>query len=245
MLNTVLLSMLGLSAGLMAGPMATKSPVCQARSVFMNEDAAKAAWLANQEAPKWGPKAGATAGSVAPPAGTVAPSAPMAAPAAAAAMIADGTLSRKEKMLQMTMTRKPSAYRTPSMGDNVPSAMRPGAPPVAASRAPVAVGLPQGLPTARTPVAAARAARAPAAAAAVPSTEEAAKAAWLAKQDSPEWGTKAGAVPAAAPRAVAALRAAAAPSSEGQGTNYKYSPAWSKYASSSGNGDFAPRRGGR
>ena len=53
-----------------------------------------------------------------------------------------------------------SASRTPSMGDNAP-AMRPRQTPV------------------RTPVTAAR----PAVAAVVPTSEDAAKAAWLAKQD--------------------------------------------------------------
>ena len=82
-----------------------------------------------------------------------------------------------------------------------------------------------------------------------PMAEDAAKAAWLAKQDSPSWGPQPegpGTVPAAAPTAAAA---AAAPPQRTpaavrpEGATYQYKAAWSKYASSAGNGDFAPRRG--
>ena len=110
-----------------------------------------------------------------------------------------------------------SAGRTPSMGDNVPVA-RPMAAPV------------------RTPVTASPTA-------VVPSTEDAAKAAWLAKQDVTEWGTQAGTVPAVAAAPTAAVASSQRTSSAGQGANYQYTPAWSKYASSKGNGEFAPRRG--
>ena len=114
-----------------------------------------------------------------------------------------------------------SASRTPSMGDNAP-AMRPRQTPV------------------RTPVTAAR----PAVAAVVPTSEDAAKAAWLAKQD-----VNAAPVPSAAPIAAAPIAAAAAPpqrppaAGRPEGAKYQYKAAWSKYASSSGNGEFAPRRG--
>ena len=107
------------------------------------------------------------------------------------------------------------------MGDNAPS-MRPMQAPV------------------RTPVTAARPA-----VAAMPTAEDAAKAAWLAKQDVPGMGNNAGAVPAAA----APMAAAAAPpqrtpaAGRPEGAKYQYKAAWSKYASSSGNGEFAPRRG--
>ena len=83
------------------------------------------------------------------------------------------------------------------------------------------------------------------AAVALPTAEDAAKAAWLAKQDVPGMGNNAGAVPAAA----APMAAAAAPpqrtpaAGRPEGAKYQYKAAWSKYASSSGNGEFAPRRG--
>ena len=123
-----------------------------------------------------------------------------------------------------------SAGRTPSMGDNAP-AMRPRQTPV------------------RTPVTAAR----PAVAAVVPTSEDAAKAAWLAKQDVnavpvPSVAPMA-AAPMAAPIAAAPIAAAAAPPQRApaagrpEGAKYQYKAAWSKYASSSGNGEFAPRRG--
>ena len=88
------------------------------------------------------------------------------------------------------------------------------------------------------------------AAVAEPTAEDAAKAAWLAKQDAPKWGAPEAegpmTVPVAAPTAAAA---AAAPPQRTpaavrpEGAPYQYQAAWSKYASSAGNGEFAPRRG--
>ena len=126
-------------------------------------------------------------------------------------------------LLSFTAGLSPS--RTPSMGDNA-AAMRPKQSMV------------------RAPVTAAR----PAVAAVVPPGADAAKAAWLAKQDVSGWSTNAGPVPAAAPMAVPMAAAAAPPqrppaAGRPEGVKYQYKAAWSKYASSSGNGEFAPRRG--
>ena len=79
-----------------------------------------------------------------------------------------------------------------------------------------------------------------------PTAEDAAKAAWLAKQNLPSWGPQAegpGTVPAAAPTAAAAPPQRTPAAVRPEGAPYQYKAAWSKYASSAGNGDFAPRRG--
>merc|ERR1719345_625719 len=82
------------------------------------------------------------------------------------------------------------------------------------------------------------------AAVALPTAEDAAKAAWLAKQDVPGMGNNAGRGPAAMPMAAAAAPPQRTPAAgRPEGAKYQYKAAWSKYASSSGNGEFAPRRG--
>ena len=85
---------------------------------------------------------------------------------------------------------------------------------------------------------------APISSAVVLTREEEAKAAWLAKQDVPGMGNNAGRGPAAMPMAAAAAPPQRTPAAgRPEGAKYQYKAAWSKYASSSGNGEFAPRRG--
>jgi len=146
----------------------------------------------------------------------------VAAPMAAAASANQGT----------TYLYTPAWSKYASSKGNGEFAPRRGGVPLPAVRS-MASPTPAPMPVAAAPM--------PVAAA--PTTEDAAKAAWLAKQDVTEWGTQAGTVPAVAAAPTAAVASSQRTSSAGQGANYQYTPAWSKYASSKGNGEFAPRRG--
>ena len=177
------LSFLGLSAGMLVGPMTIKPPICHAHSVMMKapvgEAAAKAAWLRNRDVPTWGPKAGAKTGRARRAGTSVAVTSVAASKAAWQAT-------------QDTSSRKASAYRTPSMGDNAPTTRPVAAPvtaaPVTAARtafvAPVPVAAQKPVAALAAPVAYTMAG--------VSLGEAAAKAAWLAKQETPKWGGKGG-----------------------------------------------------
>ena len=184
MTSSLMLSFIGLSAGLQVSPMAMKQAICHAESsvtmlaggATIGEDAAKAAWLANQDVPQYGPKAGKAGARRR---GTTGKSAAATVAAAKAAWTAN----------QAESLRKPSAYRTPSMGDNSPAA-RPAPVPMGSSEPSVARRSVYAPPAVAVPV--------PAAPAPVPYTmvgvslgEAAAKSAWLAKLDAPKWGPKA------------------------------------------------------
>ena len=222
-----------------------RTPVTAARPAVAamptSEDAAKAAWLAKQDMANAGrgPAAMPMAAAAAPPQRTPAAGRP------------EGDKYQYKAAWSKYASSSGNGEFAPRRGGVPLPAVRSMAAPVAAAAAPTV-----DLLAARRPVpamaATAVAATTPVdllaarpAAVALPTAEDAAKAAWLAKQDVPGMGNNAGAVPAA----VAPMAAAAAPpqrtpaAGRPEGAKYQYKAAWSKYASSSGNGEFAPRRG--
>jgi len=201
-------------------------------------DAAKAAWLAKQDVSGWSTNAGPVPAAV-----------PMAAAPMAAAAAPPQRTPAAGRPEGAKYQYKAAWSKYASSAGNGEFAPRRGGSPLPAVRsmaAPVAAPMPVDLLAAR-PAAVAVPPPRPAAVA-LPTAEDAAKAAWLAKQDVSGWSTNAGPVPAAAPMAVPMAAAAAPPqrppaAGRPEGVKYQYKAAWSKYASSSGNGEFAPRRG--